>query len=166
MVLDRLALTKLDILDALDEIKVGVAYKLSGKRIPYFPGASTAAFLSLACLAGPGNRRDPWFLGRGDRVYVLNTRVSACLEDSSRFCLWQVLTPMGGLAGPQGSCQASMVWEGLRGTQRDRPDSGTLGDPQAPGVKAYLPGAGDSPEIADVRSGRSKLWANRKTTLT
>ncbi|XP_061037351.1 adenylosuccinate synthetase isozyme 1 isoform X1 [Eubalaena glacialis] len=32
-----LALTKLDILDALDEIKVGVAYKLSGKRIPYFP---------------------------------------------------------------------------------------------------------------------------------
>uniref|UniRef100_A0A8C2Y3S6 Adenylosuccinate synthetase n=1 Tax=Capra hircus TaxID=9925 RepID=A0A8C2Y3S6_CAPHI len=32
-----LALTKLDILDALDEIKVGVAYKLGGKRIPYFP---------------------------------------------------------------------------------------------------------------------------------
>lgn len=32
-----LALTKLDILDTLDEIKVGVAYKLNGKRIPYFP---------------------------------------------------------------------------------------------------------------------------------
>ncbi|KAB0352482.1 hypothetical protein FD754_017339, partial [Muntiacus muntjak] len=32
-----LALTKLDILDTLDEIKVGVAYKLGGKRIPYFP---------------------------------------------------------------------------------------------------------------------------------
>ncbi|KAG7466326.1 hypothetical protein MATL_G00163760 [Megalops atlanticus] len=32
-----LALTKLDILDVLDEIKVGVAYKLNGKRIPYFP---------------------------------------------------------------------------------------------------------------------------------
>eukprot|EP00070_Physeter_catodon_P045377 XP_028352271.1 adenylosuccinate synthetase isozyme 1 isoform X3 [Physeter catodon] len=32
-----LALTKLDILDALDEIRVGIAYKLSGKRIPYFP---------------------------------------------------------------------------------------------------------------------------------
>ncbi|XP_049560893.1 adenylosuccinate synthetase isozyme 1 isoform X1 [Orcinus orca] len=32
-----LALTKLDILDVLDEIKVGIAYKLSGKRIPYFP---------------------------------------------------------------------------------------------------------------------------------
>ncbi|XP_036123829.1 adenylosuccinate synthetase isozyme 1 isoform X4 [Molossus molossus] len=32
-----LALTKLDILDALDEIKVGVSYKLNGKRIPYFP---------------------------------------------------------------------------------------------------------------------------------
>lgn len=34
----RLALTKLDILDTLGEIKVGVAYKLNGKRIPYFPG--------------------------------------------------------------------------------------------------------------------------------
>ncbi|XP_072284098.1 adenylosuccinate synthetase isozyme 1 [Pyxicephalus adspersus] len=32
-----LALTKLDILDSLDEIKVGIAYKLNGKRIPYFP---------------------------------------------------------------------------------------------------------------------------------
>uniref|UniRef100_G3TB45 Adenylosuccinate synthetase isozyme 1 n=1 Tax=Loxodonta africana TaxID=9785 RepID=G3TB45_LOXAF len=32
-----LALTKLDILDTLDEIKVGVSYKLNGKRIPYFP---------------------------------------------------------------------------------------------------------------------------------
>lgn len=33
-----IALTKLDILDVLDEIKVGVAYKLNGKRIPHFPG--------------------------------------------------------------------------------------------------------------------------------
>ncbi|XP_039208448.1 adenylosuccinate synthetase isozyme 1 [Crotalus tigris] len=32
-----LALTKLDILDVLDEIKIGVAYRLDGKRIPYFP---------------------------------------------------------------------------------------------------------------------------------
>ncbi|XP_040130306.2 adenylosuccinate synthetase isozyme 1 isoform X2 [Ictidomys tridecemlineatus] len=32
-----LALTKLDILDVLGEIKVGVSYKLNGKRIPYFP---------------------------------------------------------------------------------------------------------------------------------
>ena len=34
----RIALTKLDILDVLDEIKVGVAYKINGKRIPHFPG--------------------------------------------------------------------------------------------------------------------------------
>ncbi len=33
-----IALTKLDILDVLDEIKVGVAYKINGKRVPYFPG--------------------------------------------------------------------------------------------------------------------------------
>ncbi|CAO2587515.1 Adenylosuccinate synthetase isozyme 1 [Lemmus lemmus] len=32
-----LALTKLDILDVLSEIKVGISYKLNGKRIPYFP---------------------------------------------------------------------------------------------------------------------------------
>ncbi|XP_048475537.1 adenylosuccinate synthetase isozyme 2-like isoform X3 [Rhincodon typus] len=32
-----LALTKLDILDTLEEIKVGVGYKLDGKTIPYFP---------------------------------------------------------------------------------------------------------------------------------
>uniref|UniRef100_A0A674C0U0 Adenylosuccinate synthetase n=1 Tax=Salmo trutta TaxID=8032 RepID=A0A674C0U0_SALTR len=31
------ALTKLDILDVMDEIKVGVSYKLKGKKIPYFP---------------------------------------------------------------------------------------------------------------------------------
>lgn len=41
---DRLALTKLDILDALDEIKVGIAYKLNGKRIPYFPGTRGGGF--------------------------------------------------------------------------------------------------------------------------
>uniref|UniRef100_A0A4W4HCT0 Adenylosuccinate synthetase n=1 Tax=Electrophorus electricus TaxID=8005 RepID=A0A4W4HCT0_ELEEL len=32
-----IALTKLDILDVLDEIKVAIAYKLNGKRIPHFP---------------------------------------------------------------------------------------------------------------------------------
>jgi len=32
-----IALTKLDILDVLDEIKVGVAYKINGKRVPHFP---------------------------------------------------------------------------------------------------------------------------------
>lgn len=44
-----LALTKLDILDVLDEIKIGVAYKLGGKRIPYFPGMSLNLFLFPAC---------------------------------------------------------------------------------------------------------------------
>lgn len=45
-----LALTKLDILDVLDEIKIGVAYKLGGKRIPYFPGkTSIFMFIFPAC---------------------------------------------------------------------------------------------------------------------
>lgn len=39
-----LCLTKLDILDTLPEIKLGVAYKLKGKRIEYFP--STASDLA------------------------------------------------------------------------------------------------------------------------
>ncbi|GBP17909.1 Adenylosuccinate synthetase [Eumeta japonica] len=34
-----LCLTKLDILDVLKEIKVGVAYKLKGKKIDYFPSS-------------------------------------------------------------------------------------------------------------------------------
>ncbi|XP_028031426.1 adenylosuccinate synthetase [Bombyx mandarina] len=34
-----LCLTKLDILDTLKEIKVGVAYKLNGKKIDYFPSS-------------------------------------------------------------------------------------------------------------------------------
>ena len=38
--LDCLAITKLDVLDELDEIKVCVAYELDGKRIEYFPSCS------------------------------------------------------------------------------------------------------------------------------
>ncbi len=37
-----IALTKLDILDGLDEIKVGVGYMLDGKRIDMFPAAEEA----------------------------------------------------------------------------------------------------------------------------
>ena len=37
-----LALTKLDILDGLDEIKVGVGYMLDGQRIDMFPAAEEA----------------------------------------------------------------------------------------------------------------------------
>ena len=33
----RIALTKLDILDVLPEIKVGVSYRLNSKPIDYFP---------------------------------------------------------------------------------------------------------------------------------
>ncbi|KAM3960540.1 adenylosuccinate synthetase [Aphomia sociella] len=36
-----LCLTKLDILDTLKEIKIGVAYKLNGKKIEYFPSSMT-----------------------------------------------------------------------------------------------------------------------------
>ncbi|XP_028166047.1 adenylosuccinate synthetase [Ostrinia nubilalis] len=36
-----ICLTKLDILDTLKEIKIGVAYKLNGKKIDYFPSSMT-----------------------------------------------------------------------------------------------------------------------------
>lgn len=39
-----LCLTKLDILDTFPEIKLGVGYKLNGKKIDYFP--STACDLA------------------------------------------------------------------------------------------------------------------------
>jgi len=31
-------LTKLDILDTMEEIKIGVSYKLDGKELKYMPG--------------------------------------------------------------------------------------------------------------------------------
>jgi adenylosuccinate synthase len=38
---DSLALTKLDVLDALDEIKVCVGYEIDGKRVDTFPAVSS-----------------------------------------------------------------------------------------------------------------------------
>ncbi len=40
--LDCLAITKLDVLDELDEIKICVAYELDGERIDYFPSCAEA----------------------------------------------------------------------------------------------------------------------------
>ena len=40
--IEGIALTKLDVLDGLDEIKVGVGYELDGKRIERFPAAEEA----------------------------------------------------------------------------------------------------------------------------
>ena len=37
--IDGVALTKIDVLDELDEIKVCIAYKLNGKKIDYFPSS-------------------------------------------------------------------------------------------------------------------------------
>lgn len=52
VVLCSLALTKLDILDVLDEIKIGVAYKLGGKRIPYFPGMLFSVYFHFLHVLG------------------------------------------------------------------------------------------------------------------
>jgi adenylosuccinate synthase len=34
----RLAVTKLDILDDMDEVKIGVGYSLNGQKLDTFPG--------------------------------------------------------------------------------------------------------------------------------
>src|SRR5262249_61031944 len=47
--IDRLALTKLDILDGFDEIKVCVRYRLDGREIDYLPAGEQAQ-----ARAGPG----------------------------------------------------------------------------------------------------------------
>ena len=39
-----IALTKLDVLDELDEIKICVEYELNGKKINYFPAATEDQF--------------------------------------------------------------------------------------------------------------------------
>jgi adenylosuccinate synthase len=36
---DSVNITKLDVLDSLEEIKVGVAYKVDGRQLAGFPGA-------------------------------------------------------------------------------------------------------------------------------
>ncbi len=38
--IDSLAITKIDVLDGLDEIKIGIGYELDGKRIEHFPSSS------------------------------------------------------------------------------------------------------------------------------
>ena len=42
--IDGIALTKLDVLDELDEIKICVGYDLNGKKLEYFPAASDEQF--------------------------------------------------------------------------------------------------------------------------
>ena len=42
--IDGIALTKLDVLDELDEIKICVEYNLNGKKIDYLPAASEDQF--------------------------------------------------------------------------------------------------------------------------
>lgn len=100
LVLGRLALTKLDILDVLGEIKVGVSYKLNGKRIPYFPGTGTAElFCPLGHLSG-FDRGNPRSLGdpgishaQGAGAGCCSPKTPAAGSGLSRF--------LGSLARPQ-----------------------------------------------------------------
>ena len=51
---DSFNLTKLDVLDKLSEIKVGVKYMVDGKEISGFPGKSDVAIYFLNDIDLPG----------------------------------------------------------------------------------------------------------------
>lgn len=98
----RLALTKLDILDALDEIKVGVSYKLNGKRIPYFPGVRGGGSFSWRGRTGLWTLRQ----GRGPRE-VFRQRARLGLAGLS--CLWVAWPGLRVAAG------TAVVWKRSEG---------------------------------------------------
>jgi hypothetical protein len=50
---DAINLTKLDVLDDLEEIKVAVKYVVDGKELPGFPGQSQWQLFAV-CSLGPG----------------------------------------------------------------------------------------------------------------
>lgn len=67
-------MTKLDILDTFEEIKIGVEYQLDEKRIPYFPGDAVGESLL-------GSR---WWV-RGGSVHpsqVRPLRIPSCLLEA------------------------------------------------------------------------------------
>lgn len=121
LVLDRLALTKLDILDALDEIKVGVSYKLNGKRIPYFPGTRgrrrplMGTWLGADMTSGSWRRREgfapAWPLAvtasHADGVAWPGLRVAAGVPHfgtgSEGLAWWQVAHSSAPTPGPWGT---------------------------------------------------------------
>ena len=50
VLLSRLAVTKLDILDVFDEVKVGVSYKLAGQVLSTFPGKIGGVSVTVSLL--------------------------------------------------------------------------------------------------------------------
>ena len=44
-----ICLTKMDILDTFDEIKIGVAYKLNGELLDSMPGRKISVYYTQAC---------------------------------------------------------------------------------------------------------------------
>lgn len=117
LALDRLALTKLDILDALDEIKVGVSYKLNGKRIPYFPGVRGGGSLAWRGRTGLWTPR----LGKGPRE-ACGRRELVWARQGSRteVAAWLGLTVAAGAAVVQKRSEG-LAWVGRRVARQHPP---------------------------------------------
>ena len=48
MFLCSLAVTKIDILDTFEELKIGIGYKVDGKKLPLFPGKRNVFAIEVA----------------------------------------------------------------------------------------------------------------------
>lgn len=70
-----IALTKLDILDTMDEIKMGVGYMKNGQKLDYFPGSNQVG--SFECLC------NTWI---GKSIKKINTLQVACKNQGFVFC--------------------------------------------------------------------------------
>ena len=60
--MDGIALTKLDVLDDFEEIKICIGYKLDGKKIDYFPYSESEQKIWNHCMK---YTRDGWKVRKG-----------------------------------------------------------------------------------------------------
>lgn len=135
--MDRLALTKLDILDALDEIKVGVSYKLNGKRIPYFPGMGKRRLPPRAAPAAVGQ---PWPVGPGDEEKGLLVTCAGQSEGLSAGSPSTCSRSSGeARLGLRAAAGASVVWAALRATGLVSRREARWHSPGALGCQGCLP---------------------------
>jgi adenylosuccinate synthase len=80
----RLCITKLDILDSLAEIKVGVSYKSKGKKINYFPSNAAELGSVEVCANRLYEVVHAWSISTGYCIAVIVVRWSMSLSLAGR----------------------------------------------------------------------------------
>lgn len=84
---DSLNLTKLDILDDLEEIKVAVRYTLDEKELPGFPGVYPVLFSRIVCILANVSltTADLDLLARVEVVYITLPGWKTSIENTASF---------------------------------------------------------------------------------